>query len=119
MRTLVVISLLTLCFNTWAFKGASANNYGFNAAGTLCQVTVPALYPITGDTGGIPNKVGSGREFCRQLGKYPMAASGFSQTSGYFRHSSDVATTNCALRTNGVASGSVTCQSSASYSTAQ
>jgi hypothetical protein len=121
---LLTTLLLTLSFNAFAFKLTIASNYSFNTAGTECQVVSPVggTHVILADSGGIVNQKGAGLELCRQLGKFPMAASGLTSTSGlgtYFRHTSDVATTNCADRTTGVASGSMTCQSSASYATAQ
>lgn len=123
-QSLLTTLLLTLSFQAFAFKQTIGSNYSFNSAGTECQVVSPVggTHVIQTDTGGIVNQKGAGLELCRQLGKFPMAASGLSADSSigtFFRHSSDVPLSNCALRASGVASGSVTCQSSASYTTAQ
>jgi hypothetical protein len=116
--------LLGFSLNAFAFKLTIASNYSFNTAGTECQVisSVGGTHVILADSGGIINQKGAGLELCRQLGKFPMTASGLSSSTDlgtYFRHTSDVPSTNCADRTTGVATGSITCQSTASYSTAQ
>ena len=114
MKLIFILAFMFLVsFSAFAqFRLSTTFSVQGSASTIRCRIGSHDIY----DGGTIPNQKAAGRSLCTDLGLLPLT--GFTQASTigtFYRHTTDVATTNCALRTEGAAAGSVTCQSSATY----